>query len=88
MTAMNRILVITYPRKEDRIASVMEAEYAMTNSWRDQGIIEHLFAKTNDGGGIVVFNETSMEKVQSLMAQLPLFPFFDRVEYFPITKIY
>jgi len=85
---MNRVLAITYLRKDDRIASVMEAEYAMTNSWRDQGIIEHLFAKEHDGGGVVVFNETSVEKVQALVAQLPLFPFFERVEYFPLNKIY
>lgn len=85
---MNRVLVITYPRKDDRIASVMADEYAMTNSWRDQGIIEHLFAKETDGGGVVVFNETSVEKVQALMAQLPLFPFFENVEYFPLNKIY
>lgn len=85
---MNRVLVITYPRKDDRTASVMDAEYAMTNAWRDQGIIEHLFAKENDGDGIVVFNETSVEKVQALVAQLPLFPFFDKVEYFPLNKIY
>lgn len=85
---MNRVLVITYPRNDDRIAGVMEAEYAMTNAWRDQGIIEHLFAKEADGGGVVVFNEESIEKVKALVEQLPLFPFFDRVEYFPLNKIY
>lgn len=87
---MNRVLIVTYPKQEakEQIAAVMEAEYAMTNSWRDQGIIEHLFAKENDGGGIVVFNATSVEKVQELVAQLPLFPFFERVEYFPLNKIY
>ena len=85
---MNRVLVITYPKKDDRIASVMAAEYAMTNYWRDQGIIEHFFAKDNDDGAVVVFNETSVEKVQALIAQLPLFPFFEKVEYFPLNKIY
>jgi len=69
-------------------AQVMDAEYAMTNALRDQGVIEHLFAKENDGGGVVVFNETSVEKVQALVSQLPLFPFFEKVEYFPLSKIY
>lgn len=85
---MNRILVITYPKKDERIAGIMAAEYEMTNAWLDKGIIEHLFAKENDGGGVVVFNEESIEKVQELMAQLPLFPFFEKVEYFPLKKIY
>ena len=84
---MNRVMIVTYPRKDDRIAGVMDDEYAMTNAWRDQGIIEHLFAK-EDGGGVVIFNEESVQKVQSLVAQLPLFPFFDKVDYFPLTKIY
>lgn len=60
----------------------------MTNAWRDQGVIEHLFAKEDDGGGIVVFIESSVEKVQAMVARLPLFPFFDKVEYFPLNKIY
>jgi len=84
---MNRVLVITYPRKDDRIAGVMEAEYAMTNALRDQGVIEHLFAK-NDGGGVVVFNADNVAEVQALVEKLPLFPFFDKVEYFPLDKIY
>jgi len=85
---MNRVLVITYPRKDDRIASVMEAEYAMTNTLRDQGVIEHLFAKESDGGGVVVFNADNVAEVQALVEKLPLFPFFDKVEYFPLNKIY
>jgi len=87
---MNRVMIVTYPRQADRekIAQVMDAEYAMTNALRDQGVIEHLFAKENDGGGVVVFNETSVEKVQALVSQLPLFPFFEKVEYFPLSKIY
>ncbi len=85
---MNRILVTTYLKKDDRIAGVMEAEYAMTNSWRDQGIIEHLFAKVTDGGGVVVFNETDLEKVKQLMSELPLAPYFERLEYILLEKVY
>ncbi len=85
---MNRVLVITYPRKDDRIAGVMEAEYAMTNALRDRGVIEHLFAKEGDGGGVVVFNADNVAEVQALVEKLPLFPFFDKVEYFPLNKIY
>jgi muconolactone delta-isomerase len=85
---MNRVLVITYPKKDDRIASVMAAEYAMRPTpGADQGIIEHLFAKENDGGGVVVFNETSVEKVQALIAQLRCF-FFEKGSISPLNKIY
>lgn len=85
---MNRVLVITYPRKEDRdrIAGAMEAEYAMTNALRDQGVIEHLFAKEADGGGVVVFNADNVAEVQVLVEKLPLFPFFEKVEYFGIVR--
>lgn len=81
-------MVITYPRKDDRIAGTMEAEYAMTNALRDQGVIEHLFAKENDGGGVVVFNADNVAAVRALVEKLPLFPFFEKVEYFPLKKIY
>lgn len=87
-TNMNRVLVITYPKKNVSLAEVMEAEYAMTNALRDKGVIEHLFAKENDGGGIVVFNAESIDEVKELVAALPLFPYFEKVEYFPLNKIY
>jgi muconolactone delta-isomerase len=85
---MNRILVTTYLSKDERIAGVMEAEYAMTNSWKAQGIIEHLFARENNGGGVVVFNGTELEKVKQLMSELPLFPYFERVDYMLLEKVY
>ncbi len=85
---MNRILVTTYLSKDKRIASVMAAEYEMTNSWRNQGIIEHLFARENSGGGVVVFNGTDLEKVKQLMSELPLAPYFERVEYMLLEKVY
>lgn len=58
---MKQILVNTYLSKEERIAGVIDAEYEMTNSWRDKGIIEHLFAKENHGEAIVLFNEADIE---------------------------
>ncbi|MCZ2356140.1 MAG: hypothetical protein LC115_05535 [Bacteroidia bacterium] len=85
---MNRILVTTYLSQDERIAGVMEAEYAMTNSWRDNGIIEHLFARENNGGGVVVFKETDIGKVKQLMSELPLFPYFEKVDYMLLEKIY
>lgn len=85
---MKQILVHTYLSKDERIADVMSAEYEMTNSWRDKGIIEHLFAKENHGGAVVLFNESDLEKVKQLMAELPLFPYFEKVEYLLLDKIY
>jgi muconolactone delta-isomerase len=84
---MKRVLVITYPRQDDRIAAVMDDEWAMTNAWRDQGIIEHLFAK-EDGGGVVIFTGHDVENVRALVAQLPLYPFFEKVDYLPLDQVY
>lgn len=85
---MKQILVNTYLSKDERIAGVMAAEYEMTNSWRDKGIIEHLFAKENKGGAVLTFNEADEEKVRELIEQLPLFPFFEKVEYLLLDKLY
>ncbi|EMM4085553.1 hypothetical protein WAC87_003525 [Shigella flexneri] len=85
---MNRVMVITYPKKNVNFSEVMDAEYAMTNALRNQGVIEHLFAKENDGGGVVVFNAESIDEVKERVAALPLFPYFEKVEYFPLNKIY
>lgn len=84
----NRIIVSTFLNGDKRIADAMEAEYAMTNSWREQGIIEHLFAKENNGGGVVIFNEIDLDKVKQLMSELPLFPYFEKLEYLVLEKVY
>jgi len=88
MNKMKQILVNTYLSKDEGIAGVMAAEYEMTNSWRDKGIIEHLFAKENKGGAVLTFNESDEQKVRELIEQLPLFPFFEKVEYLPLDKLY
>lgn len=85
---MKRLMVITSLKKDERIAGVMAAEYAMTNAWRAQGIIEHLFARENGGGAVVVFNESNENLVRELMSKLPLFPFFETIEYLPLDKVY
>lgn len=85
---MNRILVITYLKNDERIAGIMDAEYAMTNKLRDDGIIEHLFAKEKNGGGVVVFKNSTPEQVKVIIEQLPLFPFFEKVDYLVLDKIY
>lgn len=85
---MKQILVNTYLSDDEGISEVMAAEYEMTNSWRDKGIIEHLFAKENKGGAVLTFNETDEKKVRELIEQLPLFPFFTKIEYLPLDKLY
>lgn len=75
---MNRILVNTWLKKDDQIAAIMAEEFEMSNKWKAEGIIEHLFAKDNSEGAVVIFKESDIEKVKRLMSLLPLYPFFEK----------
>lgn len=88
---INAFLITTQLKPVVIPPEVMEAEYAMTNQWHSEGLIEHLFARVENGklgGGILVMRATGLEQAQAKMAELPLAPYFERIDYVAIDKIY
>ena len=80
---VNAFLISTQLKNVEISPEILQAEYEATNLWREQGLIESLFARVESGnqlgGGILVM------RAKSHMETLPLAPYF---EYVAIDKIY
>ncbi|MNL07537.1 hypothetical protein D3C87_1282170 [compost metagenome] len=50
-------------------------------TWKEEGVLAHIFIKEAMGGAVLVFNETDEDKVQNLLSQLPLYKHFEKIEY-------
>lgn len=89
---INAFLISTQLKNVAISPEVLQAEYEMTNSWREQGLIESLFARVENGnklgGGILVMRAKTLDEAKSNMEKLPLAPYFKSVEYAAIDKIY
>lgn len=92
MEINRQILVETNLNGDKRIADFMSEEYKMTDSWKEEGLLEHLFAKKSPegevSGGVMVFNNSDIDKVKMLVESLPLFPFWNQVDYLLIDIVY
>lgn len=88
----NAFLILTQLKNVEISPEVLQAEYEATNLWREQGLIESLFARVENGnqlgGGILVMRVASLDEARSHMEALPLAPYFESVEYIAIDKIY
>ncbi len=89
---INAFLISTQLKNIEISPEIMQAEYEMTNLWREQGLIESLFARVENGnklgGGILVMRAKTLDEAKSNMAELPLAPYFESVDYIAIDKIY
>lgn len=86
---VNAFLISTQLKNVEISPEILQAEYEATNLWREQGLIESLFARVESGnqlgGGILVMRAKSLNEAKSHMETLPLAPYF---EYVAIDKIY
>lgn len=89
---INAFLISTRLKNKEIRPEVLQAEYEMTNMWREQGLIESLFARVENGcklgGGILVMRVKTLEEAKANMDRLPLAPYFESVDYVAIDKIY
>lgn len=65
----------------DNLEELLAQEMAQIGKWKEQGLLEHLFAKPDRTGAILVFNETDEDKVKELVGTLPFFPYFTNTEF-------
>ncbi|MDP4269353.1 MAG: muconolactone Delta-isomerase family protein [Bacteroidota bacterium] len=67
---------------------LLKEEHEVAGKWKTDGKLEHLFAKENANGVILVFKEVDIETVKQMIPTLPLYPYFDAVDYAAYNKMY
>jgi hypothetical protein len=85
---MNRVFVYINGdfSKVPNLPDLLEQEHAAAAKWRIEGSLEHLFVKENAGGVLLVFQNRDIENVKQMIATLPLFPWFSKVDYQQFDK--
>ena len=85
-----RLLVETWGdfRKIPNLSELMPVEMSVASKLRDQGLIESLLIKDGLKGAYIVYTETDKEKVAEILKTLPLYPYFEKIEYTLVDKTY
>lgn len=89
---MNRIAVITtkyasnFPNVD--FETLKTKEVANVMKWKEEDLIETFFIRTDTNGAILIFKNLTMEQVIKNIESLPFFPYFEKVEYIELNKIF
>jgi len=86
---MNRIEVILTIDTENLPANfqeILKHEQEAVATWKEQGILEHLFLRQTRNGAVLVFKDVDEQKVRELVATLPFYKIKKSVEYLSLIK--
>jgi muconolactone D-isomerase len=86
---MNRvqvILTIDIENLPDNFQEILKQEQAMVATWKEQGIIEHLFLRQTRNGAVLIFKDADEQKVRELVESLPFFKISKSIEYLSLIK--
>lgn len=80
------IIVNTSLGKVENIQDILPHEYAKVAELKELGVLEHLFVKEAGGGAVLVYKNLTLEEVKTKVAEFPLFPHFEKIEYTIVEK--
>lgn len=67
---------------------LLPKEQAKAATYKEQGYLEHLFFKEDERGVVLIFKDAEKEQVVAMIEDLPLFPYFEKVEYTPTMQAF
>jgi hypothetical protein len=76
-----------YFDKAPESRALLPKEAETVENWKKEGWVEHLFVQSN-GCAMIVFKNVDEAKAKELTATLPLFPYFQKVDYTEMDKRY
>jgi hypothetical protein len=89
---MKRITVITTKITANHTNVDFEAlkqkEMPFIKKWQEEGILESFFIKSDSNGAVLIFKDLDLEQVVKNVEGLPFFPYFEKVDYLEMNKIF
>ncbi len=89
---MKRIAVITTKIAANHpdvdFEAMKQKEIPMVMKWKQEGIVENFFVRTDTNGAMLIFQSLEMEQVVRNIESLPFFPYLEKVEYIDFNKIF
>ena len=80
---MKRIFVdiLNHMDRIPNLNDLLAKEFAHANEWKAKGILNHLFVKSDNTGAMLVMTADDIDKAKELVATLPMFSYFEKVDY-------
>ena len=80
---MKRIFVdiLNHMDRIPDLNDILAKEFAQTNEWKAKGILNHLFVKSDNTGALLVIAADDIDKGNELVATLPMFSYFEKIDY-------
>ena len=86
MNTIQVILTLDMENLPANFQEILQHEQAMVATWREKGIIEHLYLREARNGAVLMFNNLSEAEVKLMIEALPFFPLSKSIEYFNLIK--
>lgn len=80
------IFTINTDNLPENFQEIIKHEQEILSAWKQDGIVEHLFLRPTRNGAVIIFTGIEEAKARTYIESLPLFPFVQSVEYFPLIK--
>lgn len=88
---MKRITVIItmhFDNSKGNFEELRKQEMAHIMQWKEAGILENFYIKSEKDGAMLIFKDTEMQEIVKNIEHLPLFPFMEKVEYLSFDKMF
>ena len=86
---MNRVQVILTLDMENipsNFPEILKLEQEVVATWKEEGVLEHLFLRQTKNGAVLIFKDVDEEKVKELMESLPFYKLKQSVEYYNLIQ--
>lgn len=88
---MKRITVLItmhFDNSKGNFEELRKQEMAHIMQWKEAGILENFYIKSEKDGAKLIFKDSEMQEVVKNIENLPLYPYMEKVEYLDFDKIF
>jgi hypothetical protein len=86
---MHRIVVminLQFDHTKGNFEELRKNESAHLQSWKEEGVLEHAFIKSEKDGAMLIFKDIGSIELKNRIEALPLFPHMQQVSYLNFEK--
>ena len=86
MNRIEAILTIDTENLPANFQEIIKHEQEVVASWKEQGILEHLFLRPARNGAVLIFKDVDEQQVKELVETLPLYQLKKSIEYLSLIQ--
>lgn len=87
---MSRIAVLIamhFDNSKGNFEELRQKEMGHIKSWKEGGILDSFFIKSDKDGAMIIFKDVQMDEVVKKVVALPFFPYMEEVKYLSFDRV-